>query len=167
MPDNPRRVVVTGMGVVTAVGLTVSEMWQSLIAGRSGVDYITSFDTTPFNTKFAAEIRGFNAGDFVTEKEARRMDRFTQFAAAASIQAVEAAELVMGNNGAEDTGVVIGNSVCGLLSVCEQLEYVLLCGPTPTPARTSSPAWANCTSRSSSTGSTGSSGCPCARAAPR
>lgn len=129
MPDNPRRVVVTGMGVITAIGLTVSEMWQSLIAGRSGVDYITSFDTTPFNTKFAAEIRGFDAGDFVTEKEARRMDRFTQFAAAASIQAVEAAELVMGNNGAEDTGVVIGNSVCGLLSVCEQMEILRKEGP--------------------------------------
>lgn len=129
MPDDPRRVVVTGMGAVTAIGLTVSEMWQALIAGKSGVDYITSFDATPFNTKFAAEIRGFDAADFVTEKEARRMDRFTQFAAVASLQAVETADLAVAGNGAEDTGVVIGNSVCGLLSVCQQLEILKNEGP--------------------------------------
>jgi len=129
MSGDPRRVVVTGVGAITAVGLTVSDMWQALLAGKSGVDYITSFDATPFNTKFAAEIRGFDAAEFVTEKEARRMDRFTQFAAVASLQAVESAGLAVASNGAEDTGVVIGNSVCGLLSVCQQLEILKKEGP--------------------------------------
>jgi len=129
LANSSRRVVVTGLGVVNAVGLTVVEMWQSLLAGRSGVDYISSFDTTPFSTKFAAEVKRFDPTDHVTQKEAHRMDRFTQFAVAASMEATRAAGLVMGNNGAEDTGVIIGNSVCGLLSVCEQLEILKKEGP--------------------------------------
>jgi len=124
-----RRVVVTGMGVISATGCTIPDMWQSLIAGRSGVDYISSFDTTPFATKFAAEVKGFDPGDYVTQKEAHRMDRFAQFAVAASIQATAAAGLKIASNGAEETGVIVGNSVCGLLSVCEQLELLNREGP--------------------------------------
>jgi beta-ketoacyl-acyl-carrier-protein synthase II len=104
-------------------------MWRSLIAGRSGVDYISSFDTTPFATKFAAEVKGFDPGDYVTQKEAHRMDRFAQFAVAASMQATTAADLKIASNGAEETGVIVGNSVCGLLSVCEQLELLSREGP--------------------------------------
>ena len=129
MLNRLRRVVVTGMGVVSAVGNTVSDMWLSLIAGRSGVDYISSFDSTPFNTRFAAEVKGFDPTDFVGRKEAHRMDRFTQFAVAASIQAAEASKLKIDSHNAEETGVVVGNSVCGLLSVCEQLEVLKREGP--------------------------------------
>ncbi|OGO03327.1 MAG: beta-ketoacyl-[acyl-carrier-protein] synthase II [Chloroflexi bacterium RBG_13_53_26] len=117
------------MGVISATGCTVPDMWQSLIAGRSGVDYISSFDTTPFATKFAAEVKGFDPGDYVTQKEAHRMDRFAQFAVAASMQATAAADLKIASNGAEETGVIVGNSVCGLLSVCEQLELLNREGP--------------------------------------
>ena len=87
------RVVVTGMGAVSPVGLNTADMWASLVAGKSGVDYITSFDTTDFDTKIAAEVKGFDAGTYVSRKQAQRMDRFTQFAVAATFQAMESARL--------------------------------------------------------------------------
>ncbi len=129
MVNGLRRVVVTGMGVISPTGCTIPDMWRSLIAGRSGVDYISSFDTTPFATKFAAEVKGFDPGDYVTQKEAHRMDRFAQFAVAASMEATAAADLKIASNGGEETGVIVGNSVCGLLSVCEQLELLNREGP--------------------------------------
>lgn len=129
MLNRLRRVVVTGMGVVSAVGNTISDTWLSLTAGRSGVDNISSFDSTPFNTRFAAEVKGFDPTDYVGRKEAHRMDRFTQFAVAASLQAAEASRLKIDSHNSEETGVVVGNSVCGLLSVCEQLEVLKREGP--------------------------------------
>ena len=129
MLNNRRRVVVTGMGVISPVGLTVSDMWESVIAGKSGVDYISHFDPAPFATKFAAEVKGFNPTAYVNRKEAHRMDRFTQFAVAASLQAVEAARLTIDNSNADETGVVIGNSVCGLFEVAEQLKVLSEAGP--------------------------------------
>lgn len=126
---NQQRVVVTGMGVISPVGLTVSDMWEALIAGKSGIDYISNFDPAPFETKFAAEVKGFDPIAYVSRREAHRMDRFTQFAAAASLQAVEAAGLTIDNSNAEETGVIIGNSVCGLLEVDEQLKILSEVGP--------------------------------------
>ncbi|MFC1929038.1 beta-ketoacyl-ACP synthase II [Chloroflexota bacterium] len=129
MPHSNHRVVVTGLGVVSPVGLTVYDTWQALVSGHSGVDYISSFDPTPFETKFAAEVKGFDAGMYVGRKQARHMDRFTQFAVAASLQAVEAARLTINADNAEETGVIVGNSVCGLLSVCEQYRVLSEMGP--------------------------------------
>jgi len=126
---NQQRVVVTGMGVISPVGLTVSNMWEALISGKSGVNYISCFDPAPFDTKFAAEVKGFNPTVYVSQREAHRMDRFTQFAVAASLQAVEAAGLMIDNSNAEETGVIIGNSVCGLLKVAEQLKVLSEHGP--------------------------------------
>jgi 3-oxoacyl-[acyl-carrier-protein] synthase II len=126
---NYRRVVVTGLGVISPVGLTVTEMWEALTSGQSGVDYISSFDPAPFETKFAAEVKGFDPIAYVSQKEADRMDRFTQFAVAASLQAVEAARLKIDNSNAEETGVIIGNSICGMLQVVEQLEVLRQAGP--------------------------------------
>ncbi len=126
---NQQRVVVTGMGVISPVGLTVSDMWEALIAGKSGIDYISNFDPAPFETKFAAEVKGFDPIAYVSRREAHRMDRFTQFAAAASLQAVEAAGLTIDNSNTEETGVIIGNSVCGLLEVDEQLKILSEVGP--------------------------------------
>jgi len=122
-------VVVTGLGAVSPVGLDVSSMWEALISGQSGVDYISSFDTTAFETKFAAEVKGFDASMYVGRKQARHMDKFTQFAVVASLQAVEAAGLPINANNAEDIGVIVGNSVCGLLSVCEQYRVLNESGP--------------------------------------
>ncbi len=129
MLNNQRRVVVTGMGVISPIGLTVSDMWEALISGKSGINYISHFDPAPFDTKFAAEVKGFNPIVYVSRKEAHRMDRFTQFAAAASLQAVEAAGLTIDNSNAEETGVIIGNSVCGLFEVAEQLKILNEAGP--------------------------------------
>jgi 3-oxoacyl-[acyl-carrier-protein] synthase II len=131
-PDKHRRlpkVVVTGMGVVSPVGLNITDMWASLIAGKSGVDYITSFDTTNFETKIAAEVRGFDASQYVSRKQAQRMDRFTQFAVAATLQAMTSARLTIDAKSAPDCGVIIGNSVCGLLSVSGEWKVLTEKGP--------------------------------------
>jgi len=128
-PENVRRVVVTGLGAVSPVGLDITSMWQALIAGQSGTDYISSFDATPFDTKFAAEVKDFDASIYADRRQVQRMDRFTQFAVAASLQAVAAAGLTLNDNNAEDIGVIIGNSVAGLLSVCEQLPVLAEKGP--------------------------------------
>jgi beta-ketoacyl-acyl-carrier-protein synthase II len=117
------------MGAISPVGLTVPAMWEALISGKSGVDYISSFDSTLFETKFAAEVKGFDLSQYVGRKKVHRMDRFTQFAVAASLQAVEASGLTIDSSIADETGVIIGNSVCGLLSVSEQFKVLSQAGP--------------------------------------
>ena len=129
MLNNDRRVVVTGMGIISPIGLSVSEMWESLTIGRSGVDYISSFDTTMFDTKCAAEVKDFDARAYVNPNQAHRMDRFTQFAVAAGLQAVESARLTIDEHNADDIGVIIGNSVCGLLSISHQFKVLSETGP--------------------------------------
>ena len=81
------RVVITGMGVISPVGVDVPSTWDALVSGRSGVDYITLFDTELFDVKIAAEVKDFNPTDHFGPKDARRLDRFAQFAIAASRQA--------------------------------------------------------------------------------
>ena len=129
MEPNRCRVVITGLGVVCPLGLDVPSMWKALIAGESGVDYITSFDASAFDTRFAAEVKGFEATAYVDRKQARHMDKFTQFAVAASLQAMESARLPMRNGYSEEMGVIIGNSVCGLVSVHEQYRVLAESGP--------------------------------------
>jgi 3-oxoacyl-[acyl-carrier-protein] synthase II len=129
MADFKRRVVITGLGAVTPVGLSVPDMWQSLVAGKSGIDRITSFDTAQFAVTFAAEVKGFDVSNYVSRREAHRMDRFTQFAVVASMEAISASGLRTDNGAGERTGVVIGNSVCGLRSVCHELEVMGSQGP--------------------------------------
>ena len=119
-----RRVVVTGLGVVSPVGLDIPSLWDSLMKGRSGIDYINSFDTKDFTTKFAADVKNFDPVTYVNRKQIRHMDRFTQLAVASCLQAVESAQLKIDLQNAEDVGVIIGNSVCGLLSVCEQYRVL-------------------------------------------
>jgi 3-oxoacyl-[acyl-carrier-protein] synthase II len=103
-------------------------MWQALISGKSGVDYITLFDPEPFDTKFAAEVKGFDPLDYIERKEARRMDRFVQFAMAASFQAVEQAELKIGDI-EDEVGVLIGSGIGGLGTLSEQVKVLMERGP--------------------------------------
>ncbi len=117
------------MGAVSPVGLDVPSLWEAMAAGRSGVDYITSFDTTGYDSRIAAEVKGFDPTVYVSRKQAGRMDRFTQFAVAASLQAVENARFTVRPEDEPDTSVIIGTSVCGLLSVCQQLEILARYGP--------------------------------------
>ncbi|MFC2024111.1 beta-ketoacyl-ACP synthase II [Chloroflexota bacterium] len=126
---NGKRAVITGMGVISPVGLSVQEMWRAIVAGQCGVGSITSFDTATFKTRYAAEVKGFDAHDYMRPRQAGRMDRFTQFAVAASLQAAEEAGLRLDNGDAEETGVIIGDSICGLLQICDQIKVLSDSGP--------------------------------------
>lgn len=127
--EKRRRVVVTGVGAVSPVGNNITDMWTALIAGKSGVDYITSFDTSDFDVKIAACVKGFDAGIYASRKQVQRMDRFTQFAVAASLQAVQQARLTIDTNIDLESGVIVGNCVAGLLSVCDELKILAERGP--------------------------------------
>ena len=84
-----RRVVITGIGAVTPIGLNVPEFWDGLISGKNGVAPITYFDTSRFDTQFAAEVKNFNPDNYFDKKSVKRLDRFTQFALASSIEAIK------------------------------------------------------------------------------
>ncbi len=119
-----QRVVITGMGAVTPLGLNVEDFWDSLKAGRSGVGLITRFDTEQFDVKIAAEATGFNAVDFIDRKEARRMDRYTQFAVSAAKMAFEDAGLSSQQLDPERSGVYMGSGIGGMETFSE--EYAVL-----------------------------------------
>ena len=112
-----RRVVVTGMGVLSPVGLTAAESWRAVLAGESGVGPITLFDTTGFDVHIAAEVKGFDAEARLGRKEARRLDRFCQFALVAALDAVADADLDMAKEGAERVGVLVGSGIGGIGSL--------------------------------------------------
>ena len=120
-----RRVVVTGLGLVSPVGNTVAEGWANILAGRSGIDLITRFDASAFACKFAGEVKGFNVEDYMPGKEARHMDTFIHFGMAAAIQAVQDAGLPFGDALTEETaeriGVMVGSGIGGLPMI-EQTE---------------------------------------------
>lgn len=113
-----RRVVVTGLGLVTPVGNTVQESWTNLVAGKSGIDTITKFDAAAFACQFAGEVKGFNIEDYIPAKEARHMDTFIHYGLAASMQAVQDAGLPTGESLApelaERIGVIVGSGIGGL-----------------------------------------------------
>jgi len=123
------RVVITGIGVMSPLGLDPASLWQALISGQSGVDHITAFDTGPFMTKIAAEVKGFDPAQYMDRKELRRMDSFAHFAVAASLQAVENAHLKIDAYNANDVGVIIGAGYGGLHSVLTQYEVLKERGP--------------------------------------
>ena len=103
-----RRVVVTGMGLISPVGNSVAEGWANVIAGRSGIANITRFDATDFSCRFAGEVKGFNVEDYFPAKEARHMDVFMQYGLAASIQAVRDSGLKTGGELTEEEAERIG-----------------------------------------------------------
>jgi 3-oxoacyl-[acyl-carrier-protein] synthase II len=113
-----RRVVVTGLGLVSPVGNSVAEGWSNLLAGRSGIDAITRFEASAFACRFAGEVKGFDIEDYIPGKEARHMDRFIHFGLAASIQAVRDAGLPVGEalneQTAERIGCLVGSGIGGL-----------------------------------------------------
>jgi 3-oxoacyl-[acyl-carrier-protein] synthase II len=110
-----RRVVITGMGVLTSLGSDLHTFWSNLTQGKSGVKRIESFDTSEYPTKIAASIDNFNPQDYMEQKEARRMDRFVQFAVAASTLALQDAGLdVRKDADPERVGVYVGSGIGGL-----------------------------------------------------
>jgi 3-oxoacyl-[acyl-carrier-protein] synthase II len=123
------RVVITGMGAITALGLSVADFWQGALEGRSGVGPITKFDTSDYAIKIAASVKDFNPDAFIDKKEAKRMARFTQFALAAIYQALEAAELDLTKEDPCRVGLEIGNAIGGMELIEEQAQILQARGP--------------------------------------
>lgn len=111
---NERRVVVTGLGAVTPVGNNVENMWENILAGKSGVDLLTRVNKDNFPTKIAAEVKDFDVKEYVEKKEARKMDLFTQYAVAAAKMAVADAKLTIDDSNRNDVGVWIGSGIGGM-----------------------------------------------------
>jgi 3-oxoacyl-[acyl-carrier-protein] synthase II len=124
-----RRVVVTGLGLVTPVGNTVEESWSALVAGRSGAARIQRFDPTPLDVRFGCEVKGFDPLAYLERKEAKRCDLFAQYGIAASVQAVRAAGLEGGFPAPDRTGVLIGSGIGGIATFEEQCKVYLEKGP--------------------------------------
>jgi 3-oxoacyl-[acyl-carrier-protein] synthase II len=124
-----RRVVVTGMGAISPLGIGVEALWEGLCAGRSGIGPITQFDTTGFETTIAGEVRGFDPEQYLEKKEARKADRFVQFAVAASRMAVEDAGIAVTPALAEEFGCVIGAGIGGMATLEEFHTTLMTKGP--------------------------------------
>ena len=124
-----KRVVVTGVGAITPIGNTATEYWDGLLSGRNGIDDITLFDASRHDCRFAGEVKNFDPHDYLERKEAKRMDRFSQFGVAAAKQALSNAELVINDLNAEQVGVMIGSGVGGIKVLEDQQTIYLNRGP--------------------------------------
>lgn len=124
-----RRVVITGIGAVTPVGIGKDAFWNALIEGKSGVGPITRFDVSEYTTKIAGEVSDFVVTDFMEKKEAKRMDRSTQYAVAASKMAIEDAKLDLEAEDRERIGVIIGTGIGGMEALYEQYKVLFAKGP--------------------------------------
>ena len=131
MDEAPKRqrVVITGIGTVTSYGNGVQAFWDNLIAGKSGIDTLTSFDITDYPSKVGAEVRDFKPGEFMDPKEARRNDRFTQFAVASSKMALEDAGIDTTTLDSDRFGVLIGSGIGGMLTIQTQSRRLYDMGP--------------------------------------
>ena len=127
--NGKHRVVVTGVGMITPLGLDTATTWENLIAGKSGIGNITLFDASRFSVRFAGEVKGFEPTNYISRKEARHMDRFAQFAVAAAQQAVKQANLKIDESNQRDIGVIIGSGIGGLSTLQEQILILEKSGP--------------------------------------
>ena len=114
-----RRVVVTGLGLVSPLGIGVEPSWSAMVAGKSGIGPITLFDASTFPTRIAGEVKGFDPGQFMDRKEARRNDRFIQFALAAAGMAMQDSGLDMSKEDPELVGCIVGAGIGGLGTIEE------------------------------------------------
>jgi 3-oxoacyl-[acyl-carrier-protein] synthase II len=124
-----RRVVVTGLGLISPVGNTVADGWANLVAGKSGIAEITKFDTTNFSTRFAGEVKGFKVEDYMPAKEARHMDTFIHYGIAAGVQAMQDSGLEITDENSERVGVVVGSGIGGLPMIEATQTELLNRGP--------------------------------------
>ncbi|MCH9007440.1 beta-ketoacyl-ACP synthase II [candidate division KSB1 bacterium] len=124
-----KRVVVTGMGVISPLGHGLREFWQNLLAGKSGIGPITRFDTTDFATKFAGEVKDFEVEDFMDRKEARRMDIFTHYAIAAAETAVQHSGIDFANEAKDRIGVITASGIGGMTTFEQQCRKLFDRGP--------------------------------------
>jgi 3-oxoacyl-[acyl-carrier-protein] synthase II len=125
-----RRVVITGLGVVTPLGNTVDAFWNNIVAGQCGVEKITAFDATPFDTQIAAQVKDFDPGPaFPSPKEARRTDRYSQFGIYAAWQALKDSALDLNKTNPDEVGAFIGSGIGGLQTTSDQLKILFERGP--------------------------------------
>ncbi|MBI4180993.1 MAG: beta-ketoacyl-ACP synthase II [Chloroflexi bacterium] len=129
MNGNDNRVIVSGIGILCPLGLNMSTTWEGLIAGKSGIDYITLCDAGPLATKFAGEVKGFEPTDYVSRKDARRMDRFAQLAVAAGRQAVEQSGIQVNHDNEDNIAVIVGSGIGGLTTLFEETKVLVEKGP--------------------------------------
>jgi len=120
-----RRVVITGLGIVSPVGNDIASAWDNIVNGRSGIDRITRFDPTDFNCHIAGEVKGFDASQFIPAKEVRQMDTFIHYGIAAGVQALQDSGLEITDTNAERIGVIVGSGIGGLPRIEEtEAEYL-------------------------------------------
>ena len=119
-----RRVVVTGLGCISPVGNNVQEIWSALLVGKSGAGPITQFDASKHKTRFAAEVKDFDAVALFGHRDARKMDRFTQFATAATLEALGQSGLEIDDTNRDRVGILIGTGIGGLGTIMEQAEVM-------------------------------------------
>ena len=124
-----KRVVVTGLGCVSPVGNNVKDTWQALLAGKSGAAPITAFDASAHKTKFAAEVKGFDPVALFGTRDARKMDRFTQLATAAVLEAIEHANFKIDESNRDRVGILIGTGIGGIGTLLEQYDILRTRGP--------------------------------------
>ena len=124
-----RRVVVTGMGAITPIGLGIEEYWNGIREGKTGFGEITYFDTTDYKVKVAAEVKGFKAADYMDKKTARRMESFSQYAVAAAKEAMEMSGIDMGQEDPYRVGLCVGSGVGSLQAIEREYEKLLNKGP--------------------------------------
>ena len=124
-----RRVVITGLGVLSAVGNTVEENWKNILAGKSGIDFITKFDTEPYAVKFAGELKDFDVSEYITPKEAKKMDPFIHYGITAGAQAIRDSGIEVTADNAPRIGVSMGSGIGGIGSIETQHNALLKSGP--------------------------------------
>ncbi len=124
-----KRVVITGVGCISPLGLNVEETWAGLLAGRSGAGPITHFDASQHKTQFAAEVKGFDAVALFGTREARKMDRFVQFAVAAANEAIRDANLAIDESNRDRIGVVVGTGIGGISTLLDNYDTLRERGP--------------------------------------
>ncbi len=124
-----RRVVVTGLGMITPVGNTVDETWQNILAGKSGVSTIEQFDVSAYTTRFSANVKDFDSSDYMAAKESRKMDTFVQYGMVAGIQAMNDAGLEITDANAARIGAAIGSGIGGIGQIEKNKEIVRTSGP--------------------------------------
>ena len=127
--SSSRRVVVTGIGLVSPVGIGVDEPWQALLEGESGIRLISKFDVSQYSSKIAGEVRGFDPLNFMEKKEARKMDPFIQYAMAAAEIAVRDSSNSPARLEGDRTGVYVGSGIGGIGSIEENHSILLQKGP--------------------------------------
>jgi len=124
-----RRVVVTGLGMLSPLGLSVSETWENILAGKSGIAPLTDFDTSAFPTRFGGSVKNFDATEFIPKKDIKKMDRFIQYGVAAGKQAIEDSGLEITDSNAHRIGAYIGSGIGGITGIEQGYDNFLRAGP--------------------------------------